>query len=90
MPKVAKKEVAVKKKENNGPLGSLLALAAHGGIIKTVERESARLRVTYVNGVTEVFTFNMPWQAVLVVMTLKDLNTCIAQAKVTRVTKEKR
>lgn len=90
MPKVAKKQtIAVKGKKNDRALPGLLALAVQGGVIKQIERESAKLKVTYVNGIVETFTFAMPWQAVLVVMTLKDLNTCIAQAQVTRVAKER-
>jgi len=88
MPRTKRTDVAAPKKDENRPLMGLLALAAQGDIIKTVERESARLKVTYRNGIIEIFHFKTPALAVLVVMTLMDLNTCIAQARVIRVEKE--
>lgn len=89
MPRAAKKVVTAKERINHSrTLSGLIALAAQGGIIKMVEREGSRLKVTYLNGIKETITFEMPWQAVLVVMTLKELKTCIEQAKVTKTTKE--
>lgn len=88
MPKATKKTNTAPKKDENRPLMRLITLAAQGDIIKTVERESARLKVTYRNGLVEIFHFRTPALAVLVVMTLTDLNTCIEQAKVIRVDKK--
>ena len=90
MPRAAaKKEVVKKPTKEDRAVSGLLALAATGDIIKTVERESAKLKVTYRNGLVETFFFKHPQHAVLVVMTLMDLNTCIDQAKVIRVEKER-
>lgn len=93
MPRAAKKAVAVRmsavEEKKARAVPGLLALAATGDIIKLVEREGAKLKITYRNGLVETFTFAMSWQAVLVVMTLKDLNTCIEQAKVIQVAKER-
>lgn len=89
MPRAAaKKEVAKKPTKEDRAVPGLLALAATGDIIKSVERESSKLKVTYRNGLVETFYLKTPALAVLVVMTLMDINTCIAQAKVIRVEKE--
>jgi len=90
MPRAAaKKEVVKKPTKEDRAVSGLLALAATGDIIKSVERDGSRLKITYRNGLVETFLFKLPWQAVLVVMTLKDLQTCIDQAKVIRVEKER-
>lgn len=87
MPRVTKRTDVKKIDEGKRALMGIFALAAQGGMIRRIEREGSQLKVTYRNDSVETFTFRMPWQAVMVVMVLKDMNTCVEQAKVTKVVK---